>query len=207
MELDDLKNTWKRMTEAEKQHYEVSQSVLHQMIKQRSSSLVDKMLRSFYGEMALVAVCFLIMGFAPLPWYFRLITLVIFTLLCLPFIKPFVRFYRLLKNFHQHPVEDLHQTLRRQVDMLRQYLQWYRRFNLILTPIVGFGVIWAILYVYWIEKIITKLSTTVLLVTLGVSVGYALFCIPFVNWYINKLYGHYLEKLSACLEELEEKNN
>jgi glucan phosphoethanolaminetransferase (alkaline phosphatase superfamily) len=207
MELDDLKNTWKRVTEAEKQHYEVSENALHQMIKQQSSSLTDKMLRSFYGEMALVAVCFLIVVFAPLPWYFRLITLVILILLFLPFIKPFVRFYRLLKNFGQHPVEDLHQTLRRQVDMVRQYLQWYRRLNLILTPIVGFGVIWAILYFYWIEKIITEFSTTVLLVTLGLSVGYALLCIPLVNWYINKLYGQYLDKLNACLEELEEKNN
>jgi hypothetical protein len=91
--------------------------------------------------------------------------------------------------------------------MLRQYLHWYRRMNLILTPIAGFGVIWGLLYVYWLEQLITKLSPTILWVTFGLSVSYALLCIPFVNWYINKLYGHYLEKLSACLEELEEKNH
>jgi purine-cytosine permease-like protein len=207
MELDDLKNTWKQVTEAENLQYEVSVTELNRIIKQRSSSLTEKMLRSFYGEIGILVLGILAMGISPFPWYFRLSMVSTFALLLIPFLKPFARFYHVLRNFSQLPVEDLHRTLHRQVEMLRQYLHWYRRMNLILTPIAGFGVIWGLLYVYWLEQLITKLSSTILWVTFGLSVSYALLCIPFVNWYINKLYGHYLEKLSACLEELEEKNH
>ncbi|RDB02489.1 hypothetical protein [Runella aurantiaca] len=207
MEWEELKNTWKEVTDAETPRFEVSEKALAQLISQRSRSLTDKMLRSFYGEILMVALCFLLVAFVPFPWYFRVASSLIMTLFLLPFFKPFLKFYRFLKNFHQRPIEDLHRTLQGQITMLRDYLRWYRRINLMLTPVAAFGVIWGLMYVFVEEKIIPERSNFVLLVTFVVSVAYALTSIPFVNWYVKRLYGQYLERLEVCLRELEEKNN
>ncbi|AEI50651.1 hypothetical protein [Runella slithyformis] len=206
MEWEELKNTWKQVTESERQRYGVSEDALKKLIRQRSQSLIDKMLRNFYGEMGLLVVCFAVIGFLPFPGYFRLTALIVLVVLIIPFIKPFFRLYELLKKFHLHPIEDLHRTLQRQVMLLKDYLKLYRRTNLILTPIAGFGVIWGIVYFFLQEKIIPQLTAEAVWITFTVSVLYALACIPFVRWYVEHLYGKYVERLEGCLKELEEKN-
>lgn len=206
MEWEELKNTWKQITDAETPQYEVSEHVLLKVIRQRSSSLTAKMLRNVYGEIAFSAFCMLVLIFNPFPWYFRLASTAVAAILFSPFVKPFIRFYRLLKNFSQKPIENLHTTLHAHIDLCTQYVHWYRRMNLILTPLAGFGVIWLILYFYITEKIIAQLTPTVIIITSLIAVGYALLCIPLVNWYVNRLYGQHLDKLKACLKDLEEKN-
>jgi len=107
MELDDLKNTWKKVTDAEKQHYTVSKEDLNGIIRRRSHQITAKFSRSFFSEMAIVSLCYLVIVFSAVPWYFKVATLSILTFLSLPFIKPFIRFYRLLKNSTQHPIDLL----------------------------------------------------------------------------------------------------
>jgi len=70
---------------------------------------------------------------------------------------------------------------------------------LILTPLAGFGLIWKVLF--------TDFSAHIVWMVLDICIVYALLYIPLTNWYIKKLYGQYLDKLIACLEELEEKNS
>lgn len=200
-ELDDLKSIWKQQSSG----FEAkNEEEIARMLQGRSSSIVSKLKRSVWFELAFTIVCGI--GLAAYGLYAKsgqlawmVLTLsVIFAIYILYYVKKL----RLLSKYDLNR-ENLKNNLQHLVDGLSTYLSFYRRSYTILYPVffcIGllFGAIDAGLDNFLHR--FTQISFLIwfVLVTTIFMVG----VYKITEWYLKKLYGNHLEKLKALLTEL-----
>jgi hypothetical protein len=201
MELDELKNIWKK-TDSDFQPK--AESELASMLKGNSKSIVNKLKRSVWVELifALVAGIVLLLYALSLESNSLKWAYVSILVLLVGYSFYFIKKLTLLNRFN--PAEDnLKGNLEKLIANLTSYLKFYKRSYTILYPVYFcLGLLFA-----GVERGLTQFlhfvttpRTMALLVIPAVL--YFLFSNWLVNWFLKKFYGNHLEKLKALLLDL-----
>lgn len=202
MELDDLKDIWKKNPPEFRVKDEAE---LAQMLKGSSKSIVDKLKRSVWFELIftfVAGIIFLLYALTlesgALKW-----TSISMIVLFVAYSFYYIKKLSLLNRFN--PAEgNLKTNVDNLITSLSSYLRFYKRSYTLLYPAYFIlGLVFVGLergYEQFLESL-TKLSVIVYLVFLAV---FFFFCSTwFTNWYLKKLYGNHLEKLKGLARELE----
>ena len=202
MEIEDLRDIWKKQTEGFKPK-DVAE--LSSMLKGKSTSIVTRLKRNVWIELILtfaggvgLLVYALTLPSGSLKW----ISVSLLLLFC---VYSFYYFKKLsLLNRFDPANENLKSNLSRLIEDLKSYLRFYKRSYAILYPIYFFlGLLFTA-----IERgtagFINRISQPEVYGSLAlVAVAFFFGSTWLTSWYLKKLYGNHLEKLEGLLRELE----
>lgn len=200
-ELDDLKSIWRQQPpdlEA-KNSEEISR-----MLQGRSTSIVSKLKRSVWFELAFTIVCGI--GLAAYGIYaqsgqlaWMVLTLsIIFALYILYYVKK-------LKLLSRYDLShgNLKTNLENLVEGLQAYLSFYKRSYTILYPVFFFiGLFFGALDAGFDNFLHRFTQTGFLIWFVLVTTVFMVGVYKITGWYLKKLYGNHLEKLKELLREL-----
>jgi|GEM_PF-1595186 len=207
MELDELKNIWSDNIENDIQNQAIEKSKIQEMLKRKSSSIIEKLRRSLLLEIALFSICLVLIAAVPIYFQNKEVTLLCLAVIVFMFIPYFVYYYKKYKelahfsSYHQ----DVKTNLKLLITQLEKYLNIYFWGSLLLTPISGFFSGFAVLYEL---KALGHLlyfdifNAATLAIIMSFALLLTLISYPIMKWYIKKLYGRYLDNLRDCLNEL-----
>lgn len=200
MELDDLRNIWKK-NEGFKPKLEEE---IAGMLKGKSQSIVAKIRRSVWFELIFTVIAGLVLLYysfvihaGALRWSF-----IAFLILFLGYIIYYVKKINLLNRFEgSHGNIKMH--LENLVADLDAYLKFYKKSYSLLYPIY-FILILSFVAVDrgmdgFIESFRDLKMILYLIFLLGVFLASSLW---FTNWYLKKLYGDHLDKLKELLDDI-----
>lgn len=202
MELDDLKDIWKK---SGPEFRAKNTDELALMLKGRSTSIVDKLKRSVWFELIftfaaglLLLVYALTLPSGALKWTSLSILV--------PFVAYTFYYFKklsLLRRFNPGS-ENLKTHIDGLIVSLNSLLKFYRRSYAILYPVyfvlaLVFGAIERGTTDFF-EAIV---KPAMILYLLLLAVIYYFLSTSFANWYLKKLYGNHLEKLKSLAHELE----
>jgi cation transport ATPase len=201
MELDELKNLWKKSDVSFPQKGEAE---LATMLRGQSKSVVDKLKRSVWFEMIFTLIAGLILlvysftlANGALKWTCVSI-LVVFVAYTFYYIKKLM----LLNKFNSLN-ENLKVSLESLISSLTGFLKFYKRSYTILYPVYFCVALMFVAIERGIENFIDVLMKPKTLIFLFVVAGiFYLSSTWLVNWFLKKLYGNHLEKLKAMLAEI-----
>jgi hypothetical protein len=202
MELDDLKDIWKRNPPEFKAKDEAELAL---MLKGNSKSIVDKLKRSVWFELLftiVAGVIFLIYALTLESGAFKWTSISMIALFVV-YSFYYVKKLSLLNRFK--PGEgNLKTNIDSLITNLSSYLKFYKRSYTILYPAYfALGLIFGAIERGTTEFIhsLSKPSVILSLVSLAV---FFFFCSTFLTtWWLKKLYGNHLEKLKSLARELE----
>lgn len=205
MELDDLKDIWKKQASVFPLKGEAE---IAAMLKGTSRSIVGKLKRSVWVELiftlaaglALVAYA-LTLPSGALKWTSVAIPLV-FVGYAVYYIKKLI----LLNRFN--PMEgNIRSNIETLISDLSGYLRFYRRSYTILYPVYfGLGILFRIIEKGTETTFDTLRQPKTILILLAVAVLFYISSTWLVNWLLRKLYGDHLQKLKALLHDIGEKH-
>lgn len=202
MELDDLKDLWKKQAPGFKAKDE---SELAQMMKGTSKSTVDKLKRNAWFELVFTCVAgimFLAYGLTldsgPLKWT-AISMIVLFVVYSFYYIKKIA----LLNRFN--PAEgNLKKNIDNLIDNLTIYLRFYKRSYAVLYPAYfALGLMFGAIERGATEFLHTLAKPSVMIYLILLALVFFFCSTWFTNWYLKKLYGNHLEKLKKLALELE----
>jgi hypothetical protein len=198
--LDELKDIWKK-NDAE--FRPKAEAELASMLKGRSISIIDNLMRSAWFELILT----LIAGIALLSYALTLPSgtlkwtsvsiLVAFVGYCFYYIKKIA----LLKRF-AHTQDNLKTNLENLIGSLASYLKFYRRSYNFLYPVYFCFVLLFGAIEKGPEEFLQNLTTFKTIAYLFFICVVFYFCTLLAGWFMKKLYGDHLEKLKKLLNEL-----
>ena len=202
MEIEDLKDIWKKQSEGFRRKDETE---LATMLKGRSRSIITRLKRNvwfeliftFLGGLGLLAYALTIPAGA-LKWT-SISILILFAIYSLYYVKKL----RLLHEFSTAN-EDLRANLQRLTVSLTGYLKFYKRSYAILYPIYFFlGLLFTAIEQGMIG-FLNKITKPAIFIPLLLGAFLFFVCSTWLtSWYLRKLYGNHLEKLKGLLRELE----
>ncbi len=202
MELDELKDLWKKSDAAFRPRNE---DEIASMLRGSSRSIVAKLKKTVWFELVLTLVAgVILLGFAmalpsgALKWITTAI-LVMFVAYCVYYVKKL----RVLAKFN--PGDDnLRANLQHLVDSLTTYLRFYKRSYTVLFPVYfALGLLFGGIE-RGLEEFLVHLAQPKTIVFLLLLTGVFYICsVWVVNWMMKKLYGNRLEKLRGLLRELD----
>jgi hypothetical protein len=208
VEIDDLKNAWLALANSQNNNYPTDDNSLLKMARSRSQNIISKMIRSIYLEigLSLATVLGVTLMIVVTPDY-RLVRLL--CLLCLAFILaltpiiaiPMYRFYQKLKKF-EDTQEALLPHIKHYVEVIENYIKAYTQLNVVLCFLSFFVIFFGLRYFEDSGYLGTRLPISWLFTGL-LALGAGLLSVPFVKWYVQKLYGNYLNYLKSELNNLE----
>lgn len=204
MELEDLKNIWKKHSSG----FPVKgEAEIAAMLKGSSKSIVSKLKRSVWFELIFT----LIAGIALLVYALTLPSGALkWTSVAIPLIFVVYTIYYIKKLILLNKFKSAEGNIRTNIESLiknvSDYLRYYKRSYTILYPVYfSLGIIFRI-----IEKgtsrtleILSQPKTILILVT--VAVIFYVSSSWLVNWLLKKLYGNHLQKLKSLLDDIHEK--
>lgn len=201
MELEELKNIWKKNKE---EFQPKNETQLASMLNGTSKSLIDKLKCSVWFELKFTIVAgialliyALLLPSGSLKWA-TVSILILFVGYSFYYVKKLL----LLSRFQ--PGEDhLKANLKKLVDNLSSYLKFYKLSFTLLYPVYFcLGILFGGLET-GSEKFFENLSNPKIIGYLTI-VALVLFFVStwFTRWYLKKLYGNHLEKLNGLLKEL-----
>jgi hypothetical protein len=199
MELEELRDIWKKQGFQQKDEAELSA-----MLKGKSISIITRLKRNvllelvftFLGGLALLMYALTLPG-GSLKW-----TSVSILMLFGVYSFYYVKKLRLLNRFDAGK-EHIRANLEHLIHKLKLYLKFYRRSYSILYPVYFFlGLLFA-----GIEQGATaffhRLSRPDVMATLLLGATVFFICSTWLTtWYLKKLYGNHLLKLEALLQDL-----
>jgi hypothetical protein len=203
MELDDLKDIWKK---SGPEFRAKGKAELALMLQGRSTSIVDKLKRNVWIELILTFTASLgALGYAlmlpsgTLKWT-SISFVLLFSLYCTYYIKKL-----LLLNRFNPADENLKNHIDRLIISLDSFLKFYKRSYNILYP--SFFVL--VLVFLAIERgatdFLDSLNRPYMIIYLLLSSAFYYFLsTAFTTWYLKKLYGNHLDKLKSLAHELED---
>lgn len=208
MELDELKNLWSKNIDNDIKQQQVEQQEIQQLLRNKSTSIIEKLRRNLLFEIALFMVCLLLIAIVPI--YFKnkevtILCMVAIAFIFVPYLLYYIKKYKELKRFSSYH-QDIKSNLKLMIIQLEKYLNIYFWGSLLLTPISGFLSGFAILYEMKALGYLAYFdifNTATLAVIFSFALMLTLISYPIMKWYIRKLYGQHLEKLKACYKELE----
>jgi hypothetical protein len=201
MELDELKNIWKKTPAA---FHLKDEAQLALMLQGKSKSIVEKLKRSVWLELMFTTVAgILLLIYAlylpsgSLKWT-SVSILVLFVGYSFYYVK------KLLLLAHFNPADhNLRSNLETLTDNLESYLKFYKRSYTILYPVYFcLGILFGGLQTgsQKFFQIITQPKTIIELVV--VALLFFLLSTWVANWLFKRLYGNHLEKLKLILKDL-----
>lgn len=202
MELEDLKNIWKKNNEGFQPKDEAE---LAAMLKGRSNSIITRLKRNVWVELILTSIggLALLLYALTLPGgslkWASISILILFSVYSFYYVKKL----RLLNRFNTGS-NDIKANLERLIPDLKGYLKFYKRSYSILYPVYFLlGLLFGGIE-HGVTEFFHKLSNPTVLATLLIGAG--LFFIGstwLTDWYLKKLFGNHLEKLEGLLNDLE----
>lgn len=202
MELEELKSIWRSGDIV----YELKgESEIALMLKRNSVSIIDKLKRSVWFELALT----LVVGIGLLIYALRLPSGALkwssVSLLAIPFVYTFFYIKKITLLHRFNPIDkNIRSSLIALIDTLSGYLSFYKRSYTVLYPIFF---CLSLLFISiergaanFFDNLVKPLTLFPLLCMAGI---YYLLSTRFTKWYLNKLYGNHLEKLKSLLNELQ----
>lgn len=209
IELERLKNIWSSNIEDDIGKQTIEQEKIRALLSKKSTSIIDKLRKNLLGEIIMFCVCLVLVACVPIYLQTKeviLICALIIALIFIPYLIYYLKKYNELKRFFSYN-QNIKSNLQLLISQLEKYLNIYFWGSLLLTPISGFLLGFAILYemkalgflIYF-----DAFSSVNLSLILSFALLLTLLSYPLMKWYIRKLYGQHLEKLKDCLRELEE---
>jgi hypothetical protein len=204
MELDELKNLWKKQDDAFRPRNEAE---ITAMLKGKSKSIVAKLKRSVWFELVLT----LLAGFALLFYAVTLEssalknTSIAILLMFLVYTVYYVKKLLLLQRF-EIGGENVRTNLENLISNLTTYLRYYKLSYTILYPVYFvLGVIFGGLRTApdRFFDILTEFRTIAILIALALAFYFS--TVWLVDWFLKKLYGNHLQKLKQLLEDIHDK--
>ncbi len=208
-ELEDLKNIWSKTIEKDVGQQVVEQEKIRALLNKKSTNIIDRVRKNLFGEIVLFFVCLLLVASVPVflrtKEVFILCSLLI-VVIFIPYLIYYIKKYNELRKFFSYH-QDIKSSLQLVISQLEKYLNIYFWGSLLLTPVSGFLLGFAILYemkalgflIYF-----DVFSSATLSMILSFALLLTLISYPVMKWYIRKLYGQHVEKLKDCLRELNE---
>jgi Ca2+/Na+ antiporter len=201
MEIEDLKDIWKKQSEA---FTPKDTSELANMLKGRSTSIIAKLKRNVWFELVftyVVGIALLVYGVTLRSGWLSSVSISLVLLFCL-YSFYYVKKLKLLNRFDAN--ENLRENLRRLIKSLKGYLRFYKRSYAILYPLYFFLGLFFKAVEYGAEGFIEHISRPQMIAVLVVFATVFFACSMWLtNWYLKKLYGNHLEKLESILGELD----
>lgn len=204
-ELDDLKTIWKQDRTFENK----GETEIAQMIKGSSKTLITRLKRSVWFELALTVVCIVALGIFGLTLQPGTLMWIILSLLLLFVIYSFYYVKKIMAlNEYEASTENLKNSLQLLIDKLDAYMVFYKRSYAILYPLfLILGIIFGIME-SGEERFQQKFQNplyafSMVLITVIFMVG----VYTITDWYLKKLYGNHIEKLKNLLRDLQSTGN
>ena len=202
MEIEDLKQIWKKQNEGFEPKDE---NELANMLKGRSSSIIARLKRNVWleliftslGGLGLLAYALTLPG-GSLKWT-SISILILFAVYSFYYVKKL----RLLNRF-DIANDHIRANLQRLISSLTNYLKFYRRSYSILYPVYFFlGLVFTALE-QGATGFFNRVTNPEIFVTLLLGAALFFICSTWLtSWYLRKLYGNHLEKLKNLLRDLE----
>lgn len=202
MEIEDLKEIWKKQSEG---FTPKNEAELAMMLKGRSTSIVTRLKRNvwfeliftFIGGLALLAYALTLPG-GYLKWT-SIAILIVFAVSPVYYLKKL----RLLNRFDPTH-ENLKENLRKLVGELEGYLKFYKRSYSVLYPVFFvLGLLFTAIE-HGAASFLHKVTRPdVYLILLPGAALFFVFSTWLTSWYLKKLYGNHLEKLEGLFRELD----
>lgn len=202
MEIDDLKDIWKKQGEGFEPKGEAE---LARMLKSKSTSIIAQLKRNVWVELFFTSLGGLaLLGYAltlpagSLKW----------TSISIPVLFVLYSFYYLKKlqllNTFESGTDNLKASLHKLVLSLKGYLKFYKRSYSILYPVYFFiGLLFAAVE-RGADKFFHHVSKPEIFITLLLgAIAFFILSSWLTAWYLKKLYGDHLEKLESMLHELQ----
>jgi hypothetical protein len=201
MELDDLKDIWKK-TDAD--FRPKAEAELALMLKGNSKSIVNKLKRNVWIELIFTQVAglalliyALTLESGALKWTFVSI-LVLFVIYTFYYIKKLT-----LLNRFQSAADNLKGNLEKLITSLTSYLKFYKRSYTLLYPVYFcLGLLFGAVdrgFEAFKSSLVQPRTIGWLLVMAAVFYFSSTWL---VTWLLKKLYGNHLDKLKSLLQEL-----
>lgn len=206
MELNELKDIWKK-TGADFQPKPEAELAL--MLRGKSKSVVTKLKRSVWFELifTFVSGVVLLLYALTLPGgslkWTSVSILLLLTAYCFYFIKKLI-----VLNRFNNADENLKASLTNLIETLISYLRFYKLSYTILYPVYF---VLALVFVgleRGLDELLNIMSKAQTIINLIVVA--AIFYISsawFVKWYLKKLYGRHVDKLTDLLNDLNSIND
>ena len=203
MELDDLKDIWKK---SGPEFRAKGKAELALMLRGRSTSIVDKLKRNVWIELLLTFTASLMaLGYAlmlpsgTLKW-----TSISFVLLFAAYSIYYIKKLLLLNRFNPAD-ENLKTHIDRLIISLDSFLKFYKRSYNILYPTFFVLVLIFVAIERGATDFFDSMSKPYMIVYLLLSSSFFYFLsTSFTTWYLKKLYGNHLDKLKSLAHELED---
>ena len=207
IELEDLKNIWSIKIKNDIGQQTIEKEKIRLFLKKKSTSIIDKLRKNLLGEIIMFLVCLILV--ACVPVYFQtkeiaIICALIIGFIFVPYLIYYLKKYNELKKFFSYN-QNIKSSLQLLISQLEKYLNIYFWGSLLLTPISGFLLGFAILYemkALGFLIYVDVFSSANLALILSFALLLTILSYPIMKWYIKKLYGQHLEKLKDCLKEL-----
>jgi hypothetical protein len=201
MELDELKNIWKK---TDVDFHPKAEAELASMLKGNSKSIVDKLKRSVWLELIFTLIAGIVLLVYALNLPSGALKWISVSFLAIFFSYPFyyIKKLMLLHRFGGAQ-NNLKANLEQLIENLTQYLRFYKRSYAILYPVYFCLMLAFIAIERGFDEFIHILIKPKTIAFVLMLVGVFFFCSTWlVNWLLNKLYGLHLEKLKSLLKEL-----
>jgi hypothetical protein len=207
VELDELKQIWLQKKEQPASNIDVKG--LRELLKGKSFSIFEKLRRNLFIEIILYAVSLsLIIGVA---CYFRsrvITTLIMVCIVCvfIPYLIYYISKYNQLRKLSFFS-NDIKSSLEQSIATLQKYLNLYMVGSIVLTPVTVFLV--STIFMYELKELglllyFNPTGKGFIWTALFFAVFATVLNIPFMRWYVRKMYGKYVNELQQCLDELQE---
>jgi hypothetical protein len=200
-ELDDLKSIWRQQApDFDKKNTEE----ITRMLQGRSTSIVSKLRRSVWFELAFTVFCGIALAAyglyaksGQLAWMVLTLS-VIFAI----YITYYVKKLNLL-NRYAPDQGNLKTNLENLVQGLSAYLSFYKRSYTLLYPVFFcIGLLFGALDVGWDNFVHRFTQTSFLIWFVVITALFMAGIYKITDWYLKKLYGNHIEKLKELLQEL-----
>lgn len=202
MEIDELKDIWKKQSDGFKRKDE---SELAVMLKGKSTSIIAGLKRNVWFELIftfLGAIGLLAYAVTLPDGAFKWTPISILILFCVYSFYYFKKL-RLLSRFDTAN-ENLRVNLRTLVTDLKGYLKFYKRSYSLLYPLYFFLGLFFTAIDHGTAGFFQRISKPEIFIPLLLgAIVFFVFTSWLTRWYLKKLYGNHLEKLEAILRELE----
>lgn len=227
MELKDLKSAWNEYSSKEVDKHRLEKDSIHEMLKSRTQTLVDRIDRNIRIGMGVILV---FIGYVVIDDLYLskilipetieypkwMIPMDVFSnvLIVTTYLFFVLRYMRIKRSFS--PDKQLKGLLLGILDTLTIYRRMFYLAVVILLINIGLsftaGIYQGMKYkagitVGSIENLATSKILTVVGVGLVILIPLVILSFLFLRWGFNKLYGRYLSKLNETLQELDETTN
>lgn len=209
IELDDLRHIWKDKIESNIDKQRVEQGKIRELLKRRSTGIIEILQRNLLMEITLFALCLILIASVAFYLHSREVSLLcslVIALIFVPYLIYYIKKYRELKKFFSYN-DSIKSSLEALILQLEKYLNIYFWGSLLLTPVSVFLAGFVILYEMKAMGFLLyfdMFNSATLSILMSFALLLTLFSYPVMKWYIRKLYGQHLDRLKQCLKELEE---